>query len=285
MIALRQQQSQAKNNMADYAIGDVQGCYHALQRLLTAIKFNPQTDKLWFVGDLVNRGPESLAVLRFLHTLPNTQITLGNHDLYLLYHLFVKNPTHQNAEDTLGDILSASDRESLGHWLRKQSVLIYSPELNLVMTHAGIAPIWTLPQAQQYAAELEQALRGDDFITFLENMFGNQPDLWSEELTGYARLRTICNYFTRMRFCDASGRLISHYKGDVKNAPNHTYPWYAVPNRCPIEPDIIFGHWAALLGKCPVKHIYALDTGCVWGNTLTALRLQDKQRFSVPAQI
>jgi len=269
--------------MADYAIGDVQGCFHTLQKLLTAIQFDQKIDTLWLVGDLVNRGPDSLSVLRFLSRLPNTRITLGNHDLYLLYRLFIKNPTHHDEQDTLEDILTAPDRETLGHWLRQQPILIYSSTFNLVMTHAGIAPLWNLAQAQQYAIELEHVLRGDNFIPFLENMFGNDPDIWHPTLTGYARLRTICNYFTRMRFCNAQGGLVSDYKGSVAHAPVNTYPWYAVPNRCPIAADIIFGHWAALLGNCPVEHIYALDTGCIWGNTLTALRLQDKQRFSVPA--
>ena len=271
--------------MADYVIGDVQGCYDPLQRLLDHIDFNEHHDSLWFVGDLVNRGPQSLAVLRFIKHLPSTtRITLGNHDLHLLATLF-GHSSQKNVDDTLHDILMASDRDELGHWLRKQSILYHDPILNVVMCHAGIAPMWTLSQAKQRAQELEQALSGDEYRTFLMHMYGNHPDHWSSDWTGLERLRIICNYFTRMRFCDATGRLIFNNKGTITNAHPSLFPWYAVPNRKPIQADIVFGHWAALQGQCPVPHIHALDTGCYWGGTLTALRLQDKQRFHVPSEL
>ena len=267
--------------MPDYAIGDVQGCYEPLQRLLELIDFNEREDRLWFVGDLVNRGPESLAVLRFVHTLPIAPIvTLGNHDLHLLGSLFAVDPW-KGHDDTLHDILHAPDGELLGHWLRKQSILHYSPELNLVMCHAGIAPMWDLPQAIQLAKELEHVLAGDDFCNFLTQMYGNKPDIWSDDLTGVDRMRMITNYFTRMRFCDAHGRLDLSYKGTLAAAPENLYPWYAVPARKDISVDIVFGHWAALMGICPHPRIHAIDTGCLWGGQLTALRLQDKQRFAV----
>jgi bis(5'-nucleosyl)-tetraphosphatase (symmetrical) len=267
----------------DYVIGDVQGCYDPLQRLLDSIHFDDRSDRLWFVGDLVNRGPQSLEVLRFIKSLPLApRITLGNHDLHLLAKLFADNARH-NPDDTLHDVLVASDRDELGHWLRQQSILIHDRELNVVMCHAGIAPMWDLPQAKALAKELEQVLRGEDYREFFTQMYGNEPDHWSDNLEGIARLRVICNYFTRMRFCDVRGHLMLTYKGTIEEAPANLYPWYMVPNRLEIDADIVFGHWAALQGKCPHPRIHALDTGCFWGGQLTALRLQDKQRFEVSA--
>lgn len=268
--------------MNDYAIGDIQGCFNALQRLLDHINFHEHTDRLWFVGDLVNRGPDSLAVLQFIKQLPLTpRITLGNHDLHLLSQLFGDNPW-KNQDDTLQEILDAPDVQELGHWLRQQAILYHDPELNVVMCHSGIAPMWTLAQAQTYAHELERALTGPDYQHFLTQMYGNEPNYWSSDLTGTTRLRVICNYFTRMRFCDAQGALCLSYKGSLSHAPINLYPWYAVPKRHEIPADVLFGHWAALNGECPHPQIHALDTGCLWGGALTALRLQDKRRFSVP---
>lgn len=268
--------------MADYAIGDVQGCYDPLQRLLELINYSEHADRLWFVGDLVNRGPQSLAVLRFIKQLPLApRITLGNHDLHLLSLLFTDSPW-RNPDDTVQDILDASDRDELGHWLRKQSILYHDSDLNLVMCHAGIAPVWDLDQAKALALELEYTLHGENYKAFLTHMYGNKPDHWEANLTDITRLRVICNYFTRMRFCDASGHLVFSYKGTLAEAPANLYPWYAVPNRHEIQPDIVFGHWAALQGKSPHPRIHAIDTGCLWGGQLTALRLQDKQRFEVP---
>lgn len=267
--------------MSDYALGDIQGCYDALQRLLCRVDFNEHNDRLWFTGDLVNRGPESLAVLRFIKYLPLTpRITLGNHDLHLLGRLFSDNPW-ENQDDTLDDILNAPDAEELGHWLRNQSMIYHDPALNVVMCHAGIAPTWDLGQALACGRELERALAGDHYRDFLNHMYGNEPNHWTPELTGIARLRVICNYLTRMRFCNANGDLILTYKGGIQHAPTGLYPWYAVPSRHEIKTDIVFGHWAALNGQCPHPRIHALDTGAVWRGQLTALRLQDKQRFSV----
>ncbi|KTD64170.1 symmetrical bis(5'-nucleosyl)-tetraphosphatase [Legionella shakespearei] len=270
--------------MSDYAIGDVQGCYEPLQRLLESIDFNERVDRLWFVGDLVNRGPESLAVLRFIHALPVTpQITLGNHDLHLLGSLFGGRPW-KGHDDTIQDVMLAADGEELGHWLRKQSILCYSQELNVVMSHAGIAPVWDLSQAILCAQELEQRLSGDDYAEFLSQMYGNKPDVWSDELEGLDRLRMITNYFTRMRFCNDYGALDLSYKGTIAKAPAQLHPWFEVPGRKEITADIVFGHWAALMGVTANPNIHAIDTGCLWGGELTALRLQDKQRFSVPGQ-
>lgn len=267
--------------MPDYAIGDVQGCYGPLQKLLEHIDFDDKTDRLWFVGDLINRGPESLAVLRFVHSLPvKPIITLGNHDLHLLGSIFGDHPW-KGHDDTIQEILTAPDKEELGHWLRRQSILHLAPELNIVMCHAGISPLWDLPKAIQLARELENVLAGDNFHYFLNHMYGNEPNIWSDDLQGMDRLRAITNYYTRMRFCDADGRLNLGYKGTLEDAPENVYPWYAVPNRKPIDMEIVFGHWAALKGESPDPKIHAIDTGCLWGGQLTALRLQDRQRFSV----
>ncbi len=267
--------------MSDYAIGDVQGCYKPLQKLLELIDFDEKVDRLWFVGDLVNRGPESLAVLRFLYALPLApRITLGNHDLHLLGSLFGGSPW-KGEDDTIQEVLDAPDGEVLGHWLRSQSILHYSPELNVVMSHAGISPLWDLPQAMRLAQELEETLSGDNYRDFLATMYGNNPDRWSDELVGIDRLRVITNYFTRMRFCNAQGGLDFSYKGTLSAAPAILYPWYEVPQRKEIDADIVFGHWAALMGACSSPKIHAIDTGCLWGGQLTALRLQDKQRFAV----
>lgn len=268
--------------MADYAIGDVQGCYEPLQRLLERIDFDEKSDRLWFAGDLVNRGPDSLAVLRFIYSLPLLpQISLGNHDLHLLGSLFGERPW-QGPDDTLREVINAPDGEELGHWLRKQPLLCYSSQLNVVMCHAGIAPLWDLTQAIDLAHELEEILAGSHYRAYLTQMYGNKPDLWSNELVGIDRLRMITNYFTRMRFCNNLGQLDLSYKGGIAKAPSTLYPWYEVPHRKEIEADIVFGHWAALEGICPKPRIHAIDTGCLWGGRLTALRLQDKQRFSVP---
>lgn len=265
--------------MADYAIGDIQGCYDPLMRLLELMPFNDKVDRLWFVGDLVNRGPQSLAVLRFIKQLPvPAHITLGNHDLHLLSRLFTNN-VWENADDTLHEIVQAPDAEELGHWLRKQSILIYDEALNCVATHAGIAPMWDLPTARGLAHELQEVLHGPQYQDFLFHMYGNQPDYWQPHLQGYERLRVICNYFTRMRLCDGKGRLNFSYKGMLRNAPPGLHPWYDVPGRCEIPADIVFGHWAALQGRCAHPRIHAIDTGCLWGGGLTALRLQDKKRF------
>lgn len=275
--------------MADYAIGDVQGCYDPLQKLLEKIQFDDRRDRLWFVGDLVSRGPDSLAVLRFLHQLAITpQITLGNHDLSLLFCLYCPDVAKQLAQEkkqayppeTLKQVLDAEDAFMLGDWLRRQSIAIYDGDLRVLMCHAGIPPMWSFGQALGYARELEQVLSGPDYRDFLAKMYGNQPDQWSESLTGMDRLRLITNYFTRMRYFDRQGRLDFSFSGAVDAAPAHLTPWFLMPRKSTIPVDLIFGHWASLDGKCPNPHYYALDTGCVWGKQLTALCLQERQFYS-----
>lgn len=265
----------------DYAIGDIQGCYDGLMHLLEKIDYDDKQDRLWFVGDLVNRGPSSLAVLNFIKNLKITpRITLGNHDLYLMSLIYLPN-TPSKKKDTLDCILKDSNSREIGEWLRQQNILYYDEKLNIVMSHAGIPPIWNLEQAQKYAAELEDAIKGNDYLDFLEHMLGNKPHSWDDCLEGADRLRIICNYFTRMRFCKTNGSLNLKYKGKIEQAPSDIIPWFKVHSRKSINADIIFGHWASLCGVNPSKNIHALDTGFVWGGAMTALRLQDKKRFKV----
>jgi bis(5'-nucleosyl)-tetraphosphatase (symmetrical) len=269
--------------VADYAIGDVQGCFDSLQALLDKIQFNEHQDRLWFVGDLVNRGPKSLDVLRFVKNLPSkTKICLGNHDLHLLSLIYTKRRL-QPYDPSLDPILAAEDCEELGAWLSQQALLHRDADLNVVMVHAGIAPQWNLTDAQRYAHELEQVLTGPERDLFLEAMYGNQPNLWSSELTGMLRLRLICNYLTRMRFCFADGSLDLQHDGPLHSVPSDLYPWFAISQH-DMPAHLVFGHWAALEGQCIQPRLHAIDTGCVWGGTLTALRLQDMQRISVPSQ-
>ena len=188
-------------------------------------------------------------------------------------------------DDTLDELLNAPDCETLGAWLRHQPLLIHDKELNVVMCHAGIPPTWSLIEAKQRAARFEHALQSDNYATLLAQLYGNEPCFFEDTLSNSDALRVICNYFTRMRLCDAKGRLVLTHKGRLENKPNHLFPWFNCPNRQPISADIIFGHWAALEGHCSTPRIYALDTGCVWGKTLTALRLDTKERFYVSAGV
>lgn len=269
--------------MSTYAIGDIQGCYDALMRLLEHIAYDDSHDRLWFVGDLVNRGPQSLEVLRLIRSLKSTpKITLGNHDLHLLGLIYSQNPW-RGKDDTLVSILESDDKFDIAQWLRNQSILVWDESHNITMTHAGIPPCWDLSEAQSYARELESVLKGADHIAYFEHMYGNTPNVWQSSLAGFDRLRLITNYFTRMRFLDAEGSLLLDYKGTIQDAPQGYVPWFLNPKRKRISTELVFGHWAALEGKCPIDGIYAIDTGCLWGNALTALRLEDRRRFSVPA--
>ncbi|MHB1220918.1 MAG: symmetrical bis(5'-nucleosyl)-tetraphosphatase [Gammaproteobacteria bacterium] len=266
--------------MSNYVIGDIQGCFDELQTLLRHIDFNKESDRLWITGDLVNRGPQSLEVLRFFKELGGShKIVLGNHDLHLLAVAF--GVAERKVDDTFDAILAAPDREELIDWLRNRALLQYDKELNCIMTHAGIPPVWTLTQTRELALEVEAVLHGATPVFFLKAMYGNQPEQWRDNLMGMERLRCITNYLTRMRFCYADGRLDLSYKGEIAGKPADLYPWFELPNREPIKERILFGHWAALNGKTGLSDVYALDTGCVWGNSLTALRLEDGERFSV----
>lgn len=265
--------------MSTYAIGDLQGCYDELQALLAHIAFDPAKDRLWFAGDLVNRGPKSLEVLRFIRNLPNAIVVLGNHDIYLL-HLAGGHPFKDH---TLYEVLNAPDCEEIIDWLRKQPLLHYDPELNYVMTHAGILPEWSLSQAQAYAHEVEMVLQRDDYREYLQHLEGNEPNQWHPNLSGYDRIRFIVNAFTRMRFCTLDGKLDFVHTGKIGSQPDGLFAWFQIPNRAIGDIPIVFGHWAALEGKVEIDNTFGLDTGCVWGNALTAMRLEDRELFSVAA--
>ena len=266
--------------MATYAIGDIHGCYKPLRALLKKVKFNSDKDILWFVGDLINRGPQSLDTLRFIYGLRDQSvIVLGNHDLHLLaMHAGYRTPS---PNDTVDDILNAPDCEELLYWLRQQPLLHHDSERDITMVHAGIPPQWSVKKALKRAQEVEQVLRGDEWEIFLQSMYGNKPARWKKGLQTTERWRVITNYLTRMRFCSAKGSLDLTSKGGLHHAPKGYAPWFEYTHRKTWYNTIIFGHWAALAGETYSEHAHSLDTACVWGGTLTALRLEDWQRFSV----
>lgn len=269
--------------MPTYAIGDVQGCYDELRDLLQCIAFDPQKDALWFTGDLVNRGHQSLQVLRFIRSLPCAQVVLGNHDI----HLLSLANGHRFKNHTVQDVLAAPDCQELVDWLRQQPLLHYDAQLGYVMTHAGVFPHWSLAQAQAYAREVEQVLQRADYADHLESLYGNQPNQWHADLAGYDRWRFIVNAFTRMRFCTLEGELDFLHLGKIGSQPGHLLPWFTLPHRAIGDTPIVFGHWAALEGKVQGEsaQVFALDTGCAWGASLTAMRLEDRQLFSVPSRM
>ena len=263
--------------MATYAVGDIQGCCAEFQRLLEQIRFDPIQDRLWLVGDLVNRGPGSLEVLRLVKSLGDSAITvLGNHDLHLL--AVAEGAAELHRTDTLDEVLNAPDRAELLHWLRHQRLL--HAENAHVLVHAGLLPQWSVAQAASLAREVEAALRGGDYAVFLARMYGNTPHGWDDGLTGYTRLRIITNAFTRMRICTPQGEMEFRFKGEVENIPPGYLPWYAIPNRASSDATVIFGHWSAL-GLKVDQRIIALDTGCLWGGPMSAIRLEDRKLFQV----
>ncbi len=261
--------------MAIYAIGDIQGCYIDLRRLLDKINFQQGKDKLWFAGDLVNRGPDSLQTLRFIKSLGKSAISvLGNHDLSLLAIAsgYQKPKTH-----TLTQILKAPDRDELLHWLRHQKLLHHHQKRGYLMSHAGIYPQWDLEQAKKYALEVETILQADNYADFFAHMYGNTPNLWNENLRSWDRLRFITNAFTRMRYCTPYGQLNfsdNKYPGTQKRG---LHPWYTQSQIQSVDNKVIFGHWSTLVGETKSPYIYALDTGCLWGGELTAMKLAKKK--------
>ena len=262
--------------MATYAIGDVQGCFSELQELLSKIKFNSDRDQLWFCGDLVNRGPQSLQTLRFIRDLGDNAVSvLGNHDLHLLAIAYCN--SSPGRKDTLDEILNASDREQLLDWLRNQPLLHHDAGLAVSLVHAGIHPSWSLDKALGLAHEVESILSSDAHTDYYRHMYGDKPKRWSDDLEGWSRYRFIINTFTRMRFCDREGK---HYL-NTKCAPGKQqkglYPWYETPKRQTINDRIIFGHWSTLphAGKKVINNTYAIDSGCLWGGKLTAMRIDD----------
>lgn len=267
--------------MSIYAIGDVQGCFDELLHLLETIEFNEHTDQLWFVGDLVNRGANSLDTLRFIKNLGSAAITvLGNHDIHCLVSAHF--PKRTKKKDTLHAIFNAPDRDELLDWLRQQPLFHYAHGFGLL--HAGLPPQWDLAQTQKMARIAETALRGADYKYILGQLYDTQTDFWSDELTEMEQLRFIFNCFTRMRFCDKNGRLDFENSGEIGSQPAHLMPWFTLPERQTAQTKLIFGHWAAL-GFHVAQNCYAIDTGCVWGRELTAIRLEGEtvQRFSVPS--
>jgi len=264
--------------MSIYAIGDIQGCFDELLRLLDAISFDERTDQLWFAGDLVNRGPKSLETLRFVKSLGDSAVTvLGNHDLHLLAASCA--PKIARKKDSLLPILEAPDSDELIDWLRQRPLFHFNDDF--CMLHAGLPPQWDFKKTQKMASLVEQALRGPDYRTFLKQMYGNKPNLWSSSLKGGEKLRFIVNCFTRMRYCDVNGRLDFIHSGPIGSQPKNLIPWFEAPKRKNADMRIIFGHWSSL-GYYEGSNCYAIDTGCLWGGQLTALKLGEQvQRFSI----
>ncbi len=261
--------------MATYAIGDLQGCCDPLKRLLDQVKFDPARDQVWLVGDLVNRGPQSAETLRFIRGLGNAAVPiLGNHDLHLL--VAASGYTKQYAGDTLADVLDAPDREELLHWLRQQKLM--HADRGYAMVHAGLLPQWGIAKALSLAGEVEAVLRGDDHDAFLRPLYGNKPSAWHDKLTGDDRLRVIVNAMTRMRLCNADGNMEFTHKLAPVNMPPGYMPWYDVPGRASADTPVLFGHWASL-GLLLRDDVVGLDSGCVWGRKLTAMRLEDRRVF------
>ena len=266
--------------MATYAIGDVQGCSGALLQLLSVVEFDRRRDRLWFVGDLVNRGPDSLVTLRLVKDLGDTAVTvLGNHDFHLL--AVAAGLAKKHRSDTLDEVLAAPDRAELLLWLRQRPM--FHVEGTWAMVHAGLLPQWSIAQAQALGHEVENALRGGDWQVFLAQLYGDTPDSWSEELRGPDRLRVIVNAMARMRFCSAAGMIELHTKGETADAPPGFFPWFDAPRRASRDHTLIFGHWSTL-GLKLRPDLLALDTGCVWGGSLSAVRLEDRRLFQVPCE-
>lgn len=262
--------------MATYAIGDVQGCYTELRQLLDVISFNPDCDLIWFTGDLVNRGPHNEETLSFVKSLGSRAVVvLGNHDLYLLSVVFGDRALAPG--DTIGDVVHSKRCDELCHWLREQP-MIHECD-NHLLVHAGIPHIWDREQAIALASELEDVLRGNDYSHFLRGMYGNQPSVWNDGLVGIDRLRSITNYLTRMRFVNSNGELRFESNLGLEYAPNGSKAWFQHEPK--IRETIVFGHWASLNGRTSDRQFIATDTGCVWGRTLTAVRLNDRRTFSV----
>jgi bis(5'-nucleosyl)-tetraphosphatase (symmetrical) len=263
--------------MATYAIGDLQGCFEPLQELLGKTGFRESEDRLWFVGDLVNRGPQSLEILRFVKSLGEQAISvLGNHDLHLL--MVAEGHANQHRKDTLGAILDAPDRDELLTWLR--GLPLMHAEGEYTMVHAGLLPSWSVDKALDLARETEHALQGSNWRGLMAQMYGNQPDHWDDALSGHNRSRVIINAMTRMRICTPDGRMEFSHKGRIEDIPAGYVPWFAVPGRMSADATIICGHWSAI-GLLAQNNLLALDSGCLWGQSLTAVRLEDRRIYQV----
>ena len=267
--------------MSTYIIGDVHGCFNTLQRLLDKIKFNPTQDTVWFTGDLINRGPDSFKTLEFISQTPNMHTVLGNHDLTILAIYYA----NLNAKQNCPDLFSApkSDTAVLFDWLKKQPLCYYNKKDNWILTHAGILPSWSLDDTQRYAKEVETVLQSNeqDANAFLAQLHGNEPNAWDDSLTGVSRWRFIVNALARMRLCDDQNHLILS-STDYKTAPPNTAAWFNIDNpHIPDNTRIFFGHWASLKGLTHSPQHIALDTGCVWGGSLTAYCIETQNKVQV----
>jgi len=270
--------------VATYAIGDIQGCYRELLTLLTAIKFDPGSDVLWLTGDLVNRGPASLAVLREIRALGESVVSvLGNHDLRLLKLAYCEdNRTH--AEDTLKQVLIAPDRHELLDWLRRRPLMHRDQNLGYTLIHAGLPASWTLDEACIRAEEVTSELKGDNLPAFLHVLYGDHPSRWEPQLKGFERLRFITNCFTRIRYCTLDGSMDFEEKCAPDDCSQTLVPWFELPDRQTRQDRIVFGHWSTLRlspTQCEQHKVYPLDTGAVWGGELTAMRLEDGRLFRI----
>lgn len=256
--------------MTDYAVGDIHGCYTMLRRLLDRAGFSPSRDRLWVVGDIINRGPDSLQSLRYVANLGHSAtVVLGNHDMHYLAVALGGHRTR--GKDTLTAILQAPDRDWLTHWLCRQEMCVYDRPRNLVMVHAGLPHIWSASEAESYGKELCEVIRGPNASEFFRHMYGNEPSRWDPELQGVERWRVITNYFARMRFIAADGTLELATKESAGAAPDGFAPWFSHPRADDVR--VLFGHWAALQGQTGNPQFIGLDTGCVWGGELTLMNL------------
>ncbi len=266
--------------MSTYAIGDVHGCFEVLTRLLKQIHFDPAVDQLWFVGDLINRGPQSLETIRFVQTLgPSAQIVLGNHEITFLAIAsggVAYNPKYHQ----FGALLEAPDKVQIVRWLRDQPLFYRDQSLGYCMVHAGILPLWDVVQTQALATEVAAVLQSDQWIALLDHLYAQDPDRWDPQAQGIVRWRFILNTLTRLRYCTATGLLALSDKGAGNTFTTEFRPWFEQQNPRTLEHKILFGHWSLLEGRCKAPNVFALDTGCVWGGHLSALRLEDAKWFS-----
>jgi bis(5'-nucleosyl)-tetraphosphatase (symmetrical) len=266
--------------MSTYVIGDVQGCATELETLLSLVRFNPDVDRVYFVGDLVNRGPDSVAVLRRIKALEEAgaaNSVLGNHDFFLIMALEGFSTLHPG--DTLDEVLAQPDARALVDWLRHRPLLLEIQ--STIIVHAGLLPAWTVADARALAREIEQELRGPGYRSFLHALFGNEPRIWHDDLSGLARHRAVVNAFARLRFCTAFSEIEFKEKRDASFCPPGFAPWFALPGRRSAASHVIAGHWSSE-GLRLTPTVSMLDSGCLWGGALTALRLEDRAIFQVP---
>jgi len=265
--------------MAHYAIGDVQGCYDPLRRLLDKLKFDPANDQVWFAGDLINRGPQSLETLRFIMSLGDSaRSVLGNHECHFLAIAHGYKQPHR--ADTFDKMLEAEDVDKLIEWVRSRPFFYEDNDLGYSMLHAGVPPQWSIDDTRKHARELEKVISGKRLKQFLAEMYGNKPDIWDNSLCGHERLRFIINCFTRMRFCDKKGRLDLTVKSPVGKQEKHLMPWFNVPKRRTANNKIVFGHWSTL-GLHQENNATCLDSGCLWGGELSAIKLGSPEEFFI----